>query len=448
MKQVMSVNIVAEFIEKFNLFTQDLASYLSESGHLKMISMALMLLALILFLALIIIIYVRNIVYFVKNSNPGKELEDSDVEDQDESFEEDQQELERELQKELDLAMASQREKENLLEESIQKSKKEQIKIEKEEKKKEAEKDDKEDRKEHIKEIPLGFDWQKGKLPPAEVENFEKTTSLSYKQSKQELNQLLGLVIDMMGRGVDDLRIAQTLNFKTQGMTDENEILKSIDAVKRFISLCLSGKFAKLENYKNLPKEDQALYHLANGDSSLSLSLMENLMDSEIDKANSYGVEEKKQRKYGEISEYACCFGALAENNDLMLATLAYELAVEMHSSNVTAWSRLGDVYGKTNATAKAVWAYQNVLDFADSEIDAAQIANANKHLSEHLYAEGDSLQAAKIYNASKQYYNSLGINKRLSKQELEIVNIIETNYQNSLPETIQRLLSSGYQNS
>ena len=74
-----------------------------------------------------------------------------------------------------------------------------------------------------------------------------------------------------------------------------------------------------------------------------------------------------------------------------------------------------------------------------------AQIANANKHLSEHLYAEGNSLQAAKLYNSAKQYYDSLGINRRLDKQELEIIDIIESNHSSSLPEMIYKLLGKEY---
>jgi tetratricopeptide (TPR) repeat protein len=220
-------------------------------------------------------------------------------------------------------------------------------------------------------------------------------------------------------------------------------ILKTIDAIKCFIELCISGRFAKLKEYNNLPKEDQALYHLANGDVSLALALLENLMDTEIDKANVSNSEEKRQRLYSDISSYACCFGALSEMSDVMLATSAYELAIELKSTNVVAWSRLGDVYKTANSTSKAVWAYQNVLNFADGEIDVTEIANANKHLSEHLYAEGNSLQAAKLYNSSKQYYDSLGINRRLDKQEIEIIEIIESNHQNSLPEMIQKLLGS-----
>ena len=294
-------------------------------------------------------------------------------------------------------------------------------------------------KREKNNEPKLDLDWQKGTVVASEADI--EGVSLSYKQNRQELSQLMGLVIDMLGRGVDDLKIAQTLNFKNQGMSDENDIIKAIDALKSFINLSISGKFAKLDMYDVLPKEDQALFHLANGDASLALALLENLMDSKIDKANTSSSEEKRQNIYMEVSEYACCFGALAEINDIMLATSAYELAIELQSTNITAWGRLGDVYKKANSDSKAVWAYQNVLNFADGEIDVAQIANANKHLSEHLYAEGNSLQAAKLYNSAKQYYDSLGINRRLDKQELEIIEIIENNHSNSLPEMIQKLL-------
>ena len=81
-------------------------------------------------------------------------------------------------------------------------------------------------------------------------------------------------------------------------------------------------------------------------------------------------------------------------------------------------------------------------MNFADGEIDVTQIANANKNISEHLYAEGNSLQAAKLYNSSKQYYDSLGINRRLDKKEIEIIEVIEHNKETSLPDMISKLLS------
>lgn len=459
-EQLMSLDFIAALSMKLDFMLHTIDHYLSGANNLKIVSIILMMLALILFLFLIIIIYVRNIIYFVKSNNPRKNMEEDekqdivedDFDEQTELAEEEKErELERELQRELELALAERMASEKkALEEQEQQRKnlqKAETKKQKKEKIAEEEKAVEEEKNEKIKSSGVDLDWQKGKIPPAEVlSDVTPDVSMSYRQSRKELNQLLGLVIDMLGRGVDDLKIAQTLNFKNQGMTDENEILKTIDAVKEFISLCISGKFAKLPQSDNLPGEDEALYHLAGGDTSLALALLESLMDTNIDKANASHSDEKRQRIYAEVSAYACCFGALAEMDDIMLATSAYELAIELQSVNVTAWGRLGDVYKTASSMPKAVWAYQNVLNFADGEIDILQVANANRNLSEHLYAEGNSLQAAKLYNSSKQYYDSLGINRRLDKQEIEIIDIIESNQQESLPEMIQKLLGGNTQ--
>lgn len=450
-------NIWSELVEaasrKFDFWMQVIATDFPEMQNLEILSFILMTIALILFLILMIIIYIRGIIYFIKNNNPKKNLAEQEMaaKEKKQAMTAEQEELEKELQKELDLALAEREQIAKQEEEEDQQEQKEnkekEAEVEAQEIKNKETKAKKENlekkQKEKVKKAEVDFDWQKGKIPPADVKGFaESELTFSYKQSEKELHQLMGLVIDMLGRGVDDLKIAQTLNFKSSGMSDENEILKAIDAVKKFIELSISGKFAKLKMYDSLPKEDQALYHLSQGDPSLALALMENLMDNNIDKAIAGNSEEKKQRLYGDVSNWACCFGALAEINDIMLATSAYELAIELQSSNVTAWSRLGDVYKEANAASKAMWAYQNVLNFADEEIDAEQVANARKNLSEHLYAEGNSLQAAKLYNGAKQYYDSLGINRRLDKQEIEIVDVIENNYQQSLPETIKKLLS------
>ncbi|MBE6443978.1 MAG: hypothetical protein E7020_04860 [Alphaproteobacteria bacterium] len=452
MEQLTSLDFIASLSLKFDFLAEIISNYLANANSLKVISLILMMLALVLFLFLVIIIYVRHIIFFVKSNNPAKNLKEG-IESEEESYavfsDDEQQELEKELQRELELALAERHAREQQeLEQQREKEHAREIKLEQDKRKKEKdelkqnEKLEKENKKRKKNNEPeLDLDWQKGIVSVSETDI--DGISLSYEQNRQELNQLMGLVIDMLGRGVDDLKIAQTLNFKNQGMTDENEIIKAIDALKSFINLSISGKFAKLDMYNDLPKEDQALFHLANGDASLALSLLENLMDSNIDRANTSASEEKRQKIYMEVSEYACCFGALAELNDIMLATSAYELAIELQSTNITAWGRLGDVYNKANSSSKAVWAYQNVLNFADGEIDMAQIANANKHLSEHLYAEGNSLQAAKLYNSAKQYYDSLGINRRLDKQELEIIEIIEGNYNTSLPEMIHKLLGT-----
>ena len=438
-EQLAGFDFIAVLSMKFEAFAQIFDAFLTGGSDLKIFSIGLILLAIFLFLVLVAIVFVRTIILFFKSNNPAKKLkkENDDLFD---VFEDDeQQELEKELQRELEMALSEKqlREQKELEKQRIEQ---ELLLKEKNEKSEDAlnKKKEEQQKKTDLKDS-VALDWQKNS-PQVKDVNLEGI-SLSYEQNKIELNQLMGLAIDMLGRGVDDLKIAQTLNFKSKGLADENSILKAIDALKYFIDLSLGGKFVKLDMYDQLPKEDQALYHLANGDPSLALALLENLMDTNIDKANAAKSDEKRQALYDKIAEYACCFGALAELNDIMLATSAYELAIELQSGNVTAWGHLGDVYKKAGSVAKANWAYQNVINFADEEINAAEIANARKNISEFLYAEGNSLQAAKLYNSSKQYYDSLGINRRLDKQELDVIEIIETNHKDNLPNMIYSLL-------
>ena len=480
-EQIETQNFIDVFLSKISAMINWLNAYFIEFDSVRIISFVVLALAIIVFLLSFIAIGFRHIINVIKNNNSSGSIKNNKDDNNIENILglDDEDELEKELQRELEFAASEQQRQEQELQqlaekERIEKETKERIEKEQQEKehiekekqkkaqeqkqKEEAEKKEREkkkkrqqekelyafDERKSYKDGSLEFDWKKGTKTENINDQLEdiEALSLSYKQSSVELNNLMGLAIDMLGRGVDELKIAQTLNFKNQGMSDENEILKAIDALKGFINLSIKGKFAKLKSYNELPNEDQALFHLANGDSSLALALLENLMDTSIDKANNSNSEEKRQKMYMEISEYACCFGALAEMNDIMLATSSYELAIELQSTNVIAWGRLGDVYKKANSMPKAVWAYQNVLNFADGEIDIMQIANANKNISEHMYAEGNSLQAAKLYNSSKQYYDSLGINRRLDKKEIEIIEVIEHNKEASLPDMINKLLS------
>lgn len=437
-EQIFSSDFAGGLAQNFMRMLDALNMFLSGEQNIKALSLVLMLVAFILFLLLIIIVLMRNVLYFFRSSNrqKGKVFVCDD-----ESDDWQRNELEKELQKELELASAE-RKNIQLMKEEEEKLKAADMQEAKKQKNKEKTESDKDDYLKQKNTVEL--DWQKGKTVQQEQVVLDDRV-LSYRQSCIKLNHLMGLIVDMLGRDVDDLKIAQTINYKNQGMNDENEILKAIEALKKFIELCVSGKFAELDGYSLLPNEEEALYHLANGDPSKALVLLESLMNAGIDRANALVSEEKRLWLYGVVSNYACCFGVLSEQSDIMLATSAYELAIELQSTNVTAWSYLGDVYRVAGSEERAVWAYQNVLNYADEELDAAQIANANKHLSENLYAKGESLQAAKLYNAAKQYYDSLGINRRLDKQELDVIAIIENNHQDNLPEMVSRLLGREY---
>ena len=164
-------------------------------------------------------------------------------------------------------------------------------------------------------------------------------------------------------------------------------------------------------------------------------------MDYNIDRSQN-APEAKRNELYQEISQQACLFGSLAAINDIHLATGAFELSIELYPSNINAWSRLGDMYARAESYNKAIWAYQKVLSQADEDVYARQVANANKMMSQHLYAQGNSLQAAKLYNSSKQFYDNLGINRHLDKQEVEIIEIIESHQKEELSMTIARILN------
>lgn len=460
-EQIISIFSSSEILATVSNNIDDLATiidgYLSGANNLRIASIILMLLAFILFLFLVIIIYVKSIVSFLKSDNKNTEKDDGAVDDifneEDAerlnrimSEEDRERELEKELQKELELARA---EKEMFEQREMQeKQRKDAVRREekantREREKETKEKEQAEEKESESKGIVVDLDWKKGKL--RDLEQNAPTLSnefLSYHQSTKDLSELLGLIIDMIGRGVDDLKIAQTVMFRNQGKNSEDDILQIIDSIKDFIALCINQNFDRLPNASQLPREEDALFHLAQGDPTLALAMLEALMDFNIDRSSMAGIDVKKDEIFKEISAQSCVFGSLAAINDIHLATGAFELAIELNPNNVNAWCRLGDMYAKADSNNKAVWAYQNVLTLADEEIYARQVANANKMMSQHLYAQGNSLQAAKLYNSSKQYYDSLGINRRLDKQEVEIIEIIEAHQKEELQATIQKILS------
>lgn len=456
-----SIDIIGSISSKLDLLTGLIDGYLSGANNLRLVSIILMILALILFLFLIIIIYVKTIVAFLK-----KEPQDESAAEEDDIFSEEDaerlqeiirnqerdMELEKELQKELDMARAERNQ--GLLEQAAEDERKEKEKEARKQKQKEEEIFETELRKEKQKteetshriartSPQIDLDWKKGTIPMGMPAQEIDTSTLTYHQANKDLSELLGLIIDMLGRGVDDLKIAQTIMFRNQNINSEDDILQTIDAIKYFVDLSRNQAFAKLPNINQLPDEEEALYHLAKGDASLALTLLEGLMDNGIEKAAQTTAEAKRDALYKTISGQACVFGTLAAVNDTMLATGAFELAIELSPNNASAWSRVGDMYLRAESFNKAFWAYQNAVNFADEEINARELANAHKHLSQHLYDQGNSLQAAKLYNSSKQFYDSLGINRRLDKQEIEIVEIIEAHHNDDLRLTIHNLLTA-----
>ena len=442
-------NLFVATSKKFDTLISVMDSYLSKSDNLRTISIILMMLAIVLFLALIAIIYIKSMSALLKSS---KRKNDDDIYQYDTLITQniDAEELEKIRQEELEKELA--RELEKAVAERAYKEEQEQKQLEIKKKQKEEEQISAiEEKMPELKkrmlvaqqDNVLDLDWKKGKLKNMEDLPEPPDMPLQYQQNRKQLAELIGLIIDMLGRNVDDLKIAQTVMFRNMNQESEEAILQTIDAVKNFIALCINNQFSQLRNDKILPDDEKALYNLALGDCAPALSLLEALMDSYIDKASSMQAGSKRDKLFALTSNYAQTFGALAATNDIHLATGAFELAIELHPQNINAWNRIGDMYLLADNEQQAIKAYNNVLALADEDINARQVANAEKMLSQVYYAKGDSLQAAKYYNRSKGFYDSIGINRRLDRQEVEIVEIIETHQDNDLNDTIQKILSN-----
>lgn len=423
--------------------------YFAGIDNLRAISVILMLFAFLLFLFLIIVLYVKSLLSFMKNEPSGTRVqkEEEEFDREMKAFmdeHEREMELERELAKELEMARTEQ----NTAEKDKRKKQEFLLNTEKEKnRKKHSEKQQTSERQRSNaskREFHVDFDWKKGKNPEPEGSiDPISPDKLQYKQTYKPLSELLGLIVDMLGRGVDDLKIAQTIMFRNQGQNSEDDILQTIDEVKNFIGLSVNKKFARISKEKNLPDEATALYRLALGDTTPALTLLEAQMDDDIEKASVLPAGKKRDEIFSQTSKLACTFGTLSAVYDTHLATGAFELSIEMAPQNINAWSRAADMYMRAGSVNKAFNAYQNVLNMADEDINPSLIANANKMLAEYYYEQGNNLQAANLSNHSRQYYDSLGINRRLDRQEVEIVEIIENRQKDELGDTINKILAA-----
>ena len=425
--------------------------YISGMSNVRLVSYLLMLLAFIVFLFLVIVIYVKSIIAFLKFDNPKNKknlpAEDNDDDDDDllldtndnqDDFLVKQRELSQQQENELELLRQR-----HILDQQNELQRQQQRQAELLRQQKEAEEQKRSEEKEKTKKFDIDLDWEKGKTIEDKFENVVNINqeNLTYKQSYKTLPELVGLIINMIARNVDDLKIAQTIMFRNQGKSSEDEILQTIAEIKNLLALTVNKKFDPLREKFQLPDNQTTLYHLIEGDTSYALASLEALMDTQIENASALSNGEKKDLIFKETANMACTFGTIAALNDTRLAIGAFELAIELSPQNANAWNRVGDMYKKAGSNTQAIKAYQNVLSLADENINAAQVANAHKMLSQFYYEQGNNLQAAKLYNDSKLYYDSLGINRNLDRQELEIINIIEQ--KQNIDETVQTLLNA-----
>ncbi len=431
------------------------------TDNLRMVSIILLLLAFILFLFLIVILYIKSLLSFIKNDmSPDASASKEKKISQELELE---KEMEKELERELEKAQQQKQNEQLLLKQQMEEERLRRNTAEKELEKRSRRKaeSDLTKAKNSFQFAPnaavfgrqapsigsrgnasaIEFDWKKGRSGELD-ETAAGINPFQYQPAQKPLDSMSGLIINMLGRNIDAGKIAQTVKAKCGDLASEEEIIQTIDSIKNFISLCNNGKFENLPNADELPLPDEALFQLAQGDSSYCLAMMEALMNNNIDKCQQMKMPQKRDIVFTETSNHACTFGSLANLSDVQLATGAFELAIELSPKNVNAWSRAADTYAKAGSDSKAIWAYQNVLNMGDEDIYPHQIANANKQLSQYYYEQGDTVKAAKLYNSSNDYYAAIGINQDLTGREQEIINIIEAKQSEDLPDTIKRLLN------
>ena len=269
----------------------------------------------------------------------------------------------------------------------------------------------------------IELDWVRDKNSAAIKSPSSQNQNLPIKKN---LKNLLGMIVNMVGRGIDELKIAQALNYRMKEDFSEESVLQLVASVQTFLNLCQEHRFDKIRQEKSLPSEEDCILRLIAGDTSYAMALIEALMDEKINQGAKTQDALKRNQFFKEASEFACCFGTLAEVNDTQLATASFELALEMNPENTLAWSRCADLYKMTGQDDKANIAYQNVLKIAQQKKYFPQQANAYKFLSQYYWAQGNAAQASLFYKQSKNYYDSIGINRPLDRKEIEILEILD----------------------
>lgn len=408
-------SLFSGILQYFNALAAELENFLyaADKIHILSLTFAALIVVSIFFGSLFILLKLLSF-FFKSKPSGGNDIS------KDTPQEADEQALEFELQSELEKNDAS----------SVIPQPQDDIKKEREEELSEEEEIQKEfnhEQQRKMKESSLiELDWQKskGRKAAAAQENEEKT--LAPISLRKNIRELISMVVNMLGRNIDELKVAQALMYRGKDALSEESVLQLVFSIKEFLSLCRRGAFDNVRRLKDLPDDEECILHLIAGDTSYAMALLESLMDERINQAVTLKNDAQRTTLFKEASKYACCFGTLAEMTDTNLATASFELAVEMYPENTLAWSRCADLYKQAGWDEKASWAYRNVLKIARADKDISQEANARKFLSQYLYAQGESIQASELYLQSKNYYDSIGINRPLDRKELEIIELID----------------------
>lgn len=413
-KLALSRDVFANIANRFDSFVSKTENFLYTTDNIHII--ALVAAALVVVSVFFAALYIGvKLFAFICGMGERKKPEEKPKDEPEPEPEAEDSALASELQSELDKS-------DKFLKPNLEKLNPDALVIEQENKIQTAEEDAKEAHLSKKENPAFTLDWQKSSHP-RKAEN----SSNGKLVLKKNIRDLICMIVNMLGHNIDELKIAQALMFRCKDDWSEESVLQLVRAIKEFLDLCNQAAFDNVRRLKDLPSDEECILRLIAGDASYAMALLEALLDDRINQAVALKNADKRAEIFRQAAQYSCCFGTLAEINDAGLAAASFELAIEMCPDSTLAWSRCAEVYRQSGQTEKANWAYRNVLKLAQQNNDAQQEANANKFLSQYLYGLGDSVQASALYLQSKNYYDSIGINRPLDRKELEILEQIDS---------------------
>ncbi|MDR1693671.1 MAG: tetratricopeptide repeat protein [Lactobacillaceae bacterium] len=286
--------------------------------------------------------------------------------------------------------------------------------------------------------------------PALENKSDDKETKLlEAPEAKEEVREELrvkepygydiGLILDMISRGVTEFKASQAIMFQTDKTQPEEQILQIVSAIKDFASFCKQGIF-KNTLKENGPDERKALESIINGSITDAMTLLMDLIEKEVTRAAKLDNKKKRESIFKRLSDTCCLFGTLASLKDVKLALKSFEMAAELRPDNINAWSRLADMYFQTSQYQKAIDTYKMITDNANEE-DKRQVANANIMMSKYHYERENSFEAQRLYDMGRPYYVDLSIGTDLNEREKEVLEFIKDNQIANLNKTIARLI-------
>lgn len=259
---------------------------------------------------------------------------------------------------------------------------------------------------------------------------------------RKKTENIINIIINLLGRGVSIQKINQSLYYNYQNVYEVHDIIHTVQSVCNFIGLCNAGKLDYLPQRQMLPENDAALYAWANGDYSLALILLQSFLNQLMEQSQEEtGII--KDLTYALASNCSCIIGDIAKLKDLDLAHNSFELATELSPKNVVAWSRLGDIYMSEGATEKAMIAYQNVMDIADTCLYAGELAHVKERLAAYYQKQEVLTKAEQLHKESAKYYDETGIFQDLTDKEVIVYDTVCKSCGKNLQQYIYSLLNS-----